>query len=120
MLILSVPLAWPQTGPLTTGQNPDSAGSQARPLTGPLTTGQNPSPTASQADLPTALGELSKYQGVAVQAIEFRGIKGTNPEMLRQLLAQKTAEPLDRDKIRASLRVLYATDRKSTRLNSSH
>ena len=113
-LVLSVPLAWPQTGPLTTGQNPDSAGSQARPQTGPLTTGQNPGPTASQADLPTALGELSKYQGVTVQAIEFRGIKGTNPEMLRQLLAQKTGEPLDRDKIRASLRVLYATGRFAT------
>jgi len=94
-LVLSVPLAWPQTAPLTTGQNPDSAGSQARPQTGPLTSGQNLGPTASQADLPTALGELSKYQGVTVQAIEFRGIKGTNPEMLRQLLAQKTGEPLD-------------------------
>ena len=86
----------------------------ARPQTGPLTTGQNPGPTASQADLPTALGELGKYQGVTVQAIEFRGIKGTKPEMLRQLLAQKTGEPLDRDKIRASLRVLYATDRFAT------
>ncbi|HZL65699.1 MAG TPA: outer membrane protein assembly factor BamA [Candidatus Limnocylindrales bacterium] len=94
LLVLSVPLAWPQNGPLSTGQNPD--------------------PTASQTDLPTALGELSKYQGVTVHAIEFRGIKGTNPEMLRQLLVQKTGEPLDRDKIRASLRVLYATGRFST------
>ena len=92
--MLSVPLAWPQTGPLSTGQNPDS--------------------TASQSALTPALGELSKYQGVTVHAIEFRGIKGTNPEMLRQLLVQKTGEPLDRDKIRASLRVLYATGRFST------
>ena len=91
LLVLSVPLAWPQTGPLPAGQNPDS--------------------TASQSALTPALGELSKYQGVTVHAIEFRGIKGTNPEMLRQLLVQKTGEPLDRDKIRASLRVLYATGR---------
>ena len=34
--------------------------------------------------------------------------------MLRQLLAQKTDEPLDRDKIRTSLRALYATGRFST------
>ena len=34
--------------------------------------------------------------------------------MLRQLLVQKTGEPLDRDKIRASLRVLYATGRFAT------
>ena len=89
--MLSVSLAWPQTGPLPAGQHPDS--------------------TASQSALTPALGELSKYQGVTVHAIEFRGIKGTNPEMLRQLLVQKTGEPLDRDKIRASLRVLYATGR---------
>ncbi len=94
LLVLSVSLAWPQTGPLPAGQHPDS--------------------TASQSALTPALGELSKYQGVTVHAIEFRGIKGTNPEMLRQLLVQKTGEPLDRDKIRASLRVLYATGRFST------
>ncbi len=113
-LVLSVPLARSQNGPLATGQNPGSAASQARPQNGPLTTGQNPSSTPSQADLPTALGELSKYEGVKVQAIEFRGIRGTNPEMLRQWLVQKSGEPLDRDKIRASLRVLYATGRFAT------
>jgi outer membrane protein insertion porin family len=93
-LVLSALLAWPQTGPLTTGQNPG--------------------PKVPQANLPTELGELSKYQGVTVQAIGFRGIQGTNPEMLRQLLVQKTGEPLDREKIRASLRVLFATGRFAT------
>ena len=34
--------------------------------------------------------------------------------MLRTLLAQKTDEPLDREKIRASLRALYATGRFAT------
>jgi outer membrane protein insertion porin family len=92
LLMLSVlPSAWPQSDPLSTGQNPG--------------------PTASQTNLPAALGELSKYQGVPVRAIEFRGIKGTNPERLRQLLVQKTGEPVDGDKIRASLRALYATGR---------
>ncbi len=94
MLVLSIPLAWAQNRPLAAGQNPDS----------------NP----PQNDLPVALGELNKYQEATVRSIEFRGIKGTNPEMLRELLVQKTDEPLDRDKIRASLRVLYATGRFST------
>ncbi len=88
--MLGVPLAWPQNQPLSTGQRPEPA---------------------AQTNLPEPLGELNKYQGVTVRAIEFRGIKGTNPQMLRQLLVQKTGEPLDRDKIRASLRVLYATGR---------
>jgi outer membrane protein insertion porin family len=94
LLVLSVALAWPQTG--STPAN------------------QEPAPTASDVNLPTALSELGKYQGVTVQAIDFRGIKGTNPEMLRELLVQKTSEPLDRDKIRSSLRVLYATGRFAT------
>ncbi len=93
LLVLSAPLAWPQLSPLFTGQNPD--------------------PTA-QSSLPPALAELSKYEGVTVRAIQFRNIKGTNPEMMRQLVVQKVGEPLDREKIRASLRVLYATGRFST------
>ncbi len=91
LLVLGVSLAWPQTGQLSTGQQPG--------------------PTSSQTNLPEPLGELNKYQGAPVRAIEFRGIKGTNPEMLRKMLAQKAGEPLDRQKIRASLRVLYATGR---------
>jgi outer membrane protein assembly complex protein YaeT len=91
LLLLNVPLAWPQNRSLPTGQNSDS--------------------TVVEAPLTPALNELNKYQGLTVRDIEFRGIKGTNPEMLRQLLAQKTGEPVDREKIRASLRALYATGR---------
>ena len=86
--MLGVPLAWPQTGSLSSNQKP-----------------------GDEAHLPPALVELNKYQGVPVRVIEFRGIKGTNPEMLRQLLVQRTGEPLDHAKIRASLLVLYATGR---------
>ncbi len=87
-LALSMPIAWSQTAPLSTSQNP----------------GQ----TAPQANLPTT---LNKYDGLLVRAIDFRGVEGTNTEMLRQLLVQKVGEPLDREKIRASLRTLYATGR---------
>ncbi len=93
LLVLSVPLAWPQSGALSVGQNSDTKG------------------TPSEA---AAVSQLNKYKGVTVRAIDFSGIKGTNPEMLRQLLVQKAAQPLDPDKIRASLRVLYATGRFST------
>ena len=85
---LTMPAAWPQTASLSTSQNP----------------GQ----TTPQANLPTT---LNKYDGLLVRAIDFRGIEGTNPEMLRQLLVQKVGEPLDRETIRASLRTLYATGR---------
>ena len=43
--------------------------------------------------------------------IGFRGITGANPAKLRSLLAQRTGEPLDRDKLRSSLQTLYATGR---------
>ena len=58
-----------------------------------------------------AFGALAKYQGEIVRDIEFRGITGANQEMLRQVLVQKTNEPLDRKKLRASLEALYATGR---------
>ncbi len=95
LLVLGAPLAWAQNGSLSTGQNPGSTASQTAAVT-------------------AALGELNKYQGVTVRAIGFRGIEGTNPEMLRKLLPQKTGEPLDHDKIRASLGRLYATGRFAT------
>ena len=46
-----------------------------------------------------------------VRDIQFRGITGTNPEMLRSLLALKAGEPLDRNRLRSSMEALYATGR---------
>ena len=43
--------------------------------------------------------------------IEFRGIAGTNSAMLRGLLLVKPGEPLDRDSLRESIKVLYSTGR---------
>ncbi|MGC2108611.1 MAG: outer membrane protein assembly factor BamA [Candidatus Korobacteraceae bacterium] len=60
------------------------------------------------------ISPLNKYQGQLVTDIEFRGITGTDPAMLRSLLEQKSNEPLDRDKLRASLQALYATGRFAT------
>ncbi len=60
------------------------------------------------------LNALGKYQGQIVRSIEFRGITGANPSVLRQLLTQREGEPLDRDKLHASMEALYATGRFAT------
>lgn len=72
------------------------------------------SPGQLQSSLADEIGALTKYQGETVADIEFRGIAGTDPAMLRSLLEQKTNEPLDREKLRASLQALYATGRFAT------
>lgn len=89
--MVSVSLAWPQTYP------PPEPGKD----------NQKSSETGSA----NTIGTLAKYQGEIVRRIGFRGIAGTNPEMLGKLLVQPTGEPLDRDKLRSSLEALYATGR---------
>ncbi len=88
---LSVSLAWPQTSPPAASGNDDRKSSETKTANG--------------------IGALAKYEGQVVRGIEFRGILGTNPEMLRKLLVQRTGEPLDRDKLHSSLEALYATGR---------
>ena len=82
------------------------------PLVGyaiPQSSAQTPTPpSVSEAD------SFAKYQGETVSGIEFRGVAGTDPAMLRSLLAQKINEPLDHEKLRASLQSLYATGRFAT------
>ena len=66
---------------------------------------------------PHSLPELNaaaKYEGQVVREIKFHGIAGTNPDMLRSLLLVKEGEPLDREGLRESIRVLYATGRFSS------
>ena len=88
--MLAVSLAWPQNTPPA-----PTSGAQSKAAT----------------DATSVISPLIKYQGRMVRDIEFRGISGTNPATLRQLLAQKPGEPLDRDKLRSSLETLYATGR---------
>src|SRR5664279_3655003 len=66
-----------------------------------------------QRPLPELNG-AAKYQGEIVRDIQFKGIAGTNAEMLRGLLLIKAGEALDRDALRESIRVLYATGRFSS------
>jgi outer membrane protein insertion porin family len=85
---------------------------------------QNPtsSPQANPAEAKPALGiqqepeapsmtAMSRYEGKVVQAIEIPGVSGSDREHLLQLLPQKVGEPLNRVRLRDSIRVLYATGR---------
>ncbi len=93
LLLLSVSLAWSQN----VGSKPAS--------------GQAAHSSEAAA---TALGGLAKYVGQPVHDIQFRGIVGTNAQMLKALLVQPVDAPLDRDKLHASLEALYATGRFSS------
>ncbi len=76
--------------------------------------GGKSNPVQEQPNPGSAMGGLTKYQGQMVHDIQFRGITGTKPEMLRSLLLQQVDEPLDREKLHASLEALYATGRFSS------
>lgn len=52
---------------------------------------------------------MSEYAGRTVLSIELPGVR--DADRLRQMLPQKAGEPLDRDRVRDSIRVLYATGR---------
>lgn len=66
---------------------------------------------------PRSLPELNgaaKYEGKVVRDIKFHGIAGTNLDMLLGLILVKTGEPLDREALRESIRVLYSSGRFSS------
>ena len=55
--------------------------------------------------------QAAKYEGKTVQTINLPGVGDHDREHILQLLAQKAGEPLDRNKIRDSIRTLYSTGR---------
>jgi outer membrane protein assembly complex protein YaeT len=77
---------------------------------------QDTSPDAAQTENEFDLGALSRYEGQVVRQIEFRGISGTKPQMLRGLIPIHENEPLNRAELQQSLRTLYATGRFATLL----
>ncbi len=66
---------------------------------------QEPQTTQS----PSALAAMSEYSGRIVQSIELPGVP--DRDHLLQMLPQKPGQPLDRDQVRESIRVLFATGR---------
>jgi outer membrane protein insertion porin family len=61
---------------------------------------------------PAALDSLGSYQNLKIKEISFLNIpKAADQNSLLQLLPLKTGEPLDREHIRQSIRILFATKR---------
>jgi outer membrane protein insertion porin family len=63
-----------------------------------------------QAPLPSP-GGIPRDEGKRVQSIEISGVAEHDREHILQLLPQKVGEPLDRGRVRDSIRALYATGR---------
>jgi outer membrane protein insertion porin family len=61
------------------------------------------------AQSPSALDAMSAYAGRNVRSIELPGVP--DRDHLLQMIPQKSGQPLDRDQIRESIRVLFATGR---------
>jgi outer membrane protein insertion porin family len=94
-LLPTLQTAWAQNPP------PVPALTEDHPVSNP----QHPLPELNGA---------AKYQGEIIRDIQFKGIAGTNSGMLRDLLLIKAGDPLDREALRESIRVLYATGRFSS------
>jgi outer membrane protein assembly complex protein YaeT len=99
VLTLSLTSAWSQEPP---GQNLPP---EPNPQNETLKDQSHPTPELSSS---------TKYEGEIVHDIQFHGIAGTNPDMLRALVLVKAGEPLDREALRESIRVLYSTGRFSS------
>jgi len=62
--------------------------------------------------VPLDLGSMNRFAGRRVHDIQLRGIPNAGEiKRLLALIPQKTGEPLDKRKLRASLQALYATGR---------
>ena len=68
----------------------------------------SPQETQTTQSLST-LASMSEYAGRTVQSIELPGVP--DRDHLLQTLPQKPGQPLDRDQVRESIRVLFATGR---------
>jgi outer membrane protein insertion porin family len=68
-----------------------------------------PSAQETQSTPSASLTSMSAYFGRTVNSIELPGVSDSTH--LLQLLPQKTGQPLDRDQIRDSIRILFATGR---------
>jgi len=70
------------------------------------------SAVAASQNAPEALAAaagISRYEGKIVQSIQLSGVADRDRDHILQLLPQKAGEPLDRTRVRDSIRALYAT-----------
>ncbi len=67
--------------------------------------------SGQQETAPPSAGGVSGYEGKLVQSIQIPGVPDADREHILQLLPQKAGEPLERTRVRDSIRALYATGR---------
>jgi outer membrane protein insertion porin family len=88
------------------------AGAEQNPGNPPQSKPSETSPASIQQERqPPSTAAMSEYEGKIVQAILIPEVAGSDREHILQLLPQKVGEPLDRARIRDSIRALYATGR---------
>jgi outer membrane protein insertion porin family len=63
-----------------------------------------------QGQRPSAV-DISAYEGKLVESIQLPGVQESDIQHLLQLMPQKAGEPLDRSRVRDSIRTLFATGR---------
>jgi outer membrane protein insertion porin family len=94
---------------------PTSQTNQGQPSQPAGTRSAEPTREPAQAEgeqgTPTSIEVLSQYLGRPVEAIEIPGVPGHDRDHLLQLLPLKLGQPLERDRLRQSIRALYATGR---------
>ena len=77
----------------------------------PAASSQNPGPasqTVAQSPNP-AFGSIASFLGLTVREIRFPMVADREKEHLRDLVPQKAGQPLNRDLLRDSLKILYET-----------
>ena len=87
-----------------------NAAAQSPPAQGPPAPEpgtQAPAPSSA----PPALVGMAGYEGLIVQKIDFPDLPSANTARLLELIPQKTGAPLEREGVRESIRILYATGR---------
>ena len=103
-----------QPNPGQTGLQPATAVPQASAAVPPSNPGQKPdSGSAEQtvADAPPLATTVWQWQGLQVAAIRFEGVTFGPADTLPRELAQQPGQPLDAEKVRQSIRRLFASGR---------
>lgn len=89
--------------------------SELRPRQSPASTQETvlskPASDSVPASHAAPLGIISEYQGLPVRDIRFAGVESGDLQQLQKVVTQKANQPLDRYKIRDSVRALFATGR---------
>src|SRR5260370_1223937 len=97
------------------GSAPTSQSNQVQPSQPAGTRSAEPTREPAQAEgeqgTPASIEGLSQYLGRPVEAIEIPGVPDHERNHLLELLPLKVPQPLDRDRLRESIRALYATGR---------